>query len=267
MAEDLTELKMVSLSVKHDSAEQHVAGAARYVDDIPEPRDLLHIAFGQSDKAHARILAMDLEGVRRAPGVAAVFTAADIPGENNVGPVRHDDRLFAEELVEYAGQSLFAVAATSVEAARQYLLDLGAPTVAAVGMRLGATLAATRSAAEPFSSLVLWDPCLSGRTFLREGEALYGFGENAEVAVPDDGLRHTPGFQYDADTATALRTLDLGRLDPGARLAERVLLLTRDDRPTGTLPPRGRRIAYFVGSVQRPSNADDSSVAATRRTS
>jgi alpha-beta hydrolase superfamily lysophospholipase len=119
----------------------------------------------------------------------------------------------------------------SIESARQYLLDLGAPTVAAVGMRLGATLAATRSAAEPFSSLVLWDPCLSGRTFLREGEALYGFGENADVVAPDDGLRHTPGFQYDADTAKALRTLDLGRLDPAARLAERVLLLTRDDRP------------------------------------
>jgi len=90
----------------------------------------------------------------------------------------------------------------SIEAARQYLLDLGAPTVAAVGMRLGGTLAATQSASNPFSSLVLWDPCLSGRTFLREGEALYGFGE-AGVEVPDDEWRHTPGFQYDADTAHA----------------------------------------------------------------
>ena len=54
----------------------------------------------------------------------------------------------------------------SIEAARQYLLDLGASTVAGVGMRLGATLAAARSAEDPFSSLVLWDPCLSGRTFL-----------------------------------------------------------------------------------------------------
>src|SRR3954449_13344168 len=34
----------------------------------------------------------------------------------------------------------------SIEAARQYLLDLGASTVAGVGMRLGATLAAARSA-------------------------------------------------------------------------------------------------------------------------
>jgi alpha-beta hydrolase superfamily lysophospholipase len=122
----------------------------------------------------------------------------------------------------------------SVEAARQYLLDLGAPTVAAVGMRLGATLAAAQAAvSSPFSSLVCWDPCLSGRTFLREGEALYGFGGDAPKA-PVDGLRHTPGFQYDAETATELRGLDLGRLPTDRRLADRVLLLTRVDRP---VPP------------------------------
>src|SRR4051794_31191769 len=117
----------------------------------------------------------------------------------------------------------------SIEAARQHLLDLGAPSVAAVGMRLGATLAAARAAAStPFGSLVCWDPCLSGRTFLREGEALYGFGENVEA--PDDGLRHTPGFQYDAETAKAMRALDLGKL-PDQPLADRVLPPTRADRP------------------------------------
>ena len=122
----------------------------------------------------------------------------------------------------------------SVEAARQHLLDLGAPSVAAVGMRLGATLAAH---VPGWSSLVLWDPCLSGRTFLREGEALYGFGETAEAAAlsSDDDYRHTPGFQYDAATAKAMRTLDLGKVDPERRLAERVLLLTRADRPA---PPQ-----------------------------
>ncbi len=122
----------------------------------------------------------------------------------------------------------------SIEAARQYLLDLGAPTVAAVGMRLGATLAAAQAAAPessgPFSSLVCWDPCLSGRTFLREGEALYGFGQTA-LETPDDGLRHTPGFQYDAATAKELRALDLGKLPADRPLADRVLLLSRVDRP------------------------------------
>ena len=120
MAEDLAQaMGAVHRSLKHDSAELHVSGAARYIDDSPEATGLLHIAFGQSAKAHARILSMDLEPVRRAPGVALVLTAADIPGENNVGPVRHDDRLFADGRVECVGQSLFAVAATSIEAARR----------------------------------------------------------------------------------------------------------------------------------------------------
>jgi alpha-beta hydrolase superfamily lysophospholipase len=120
----------------------------------------------------------------------------------------------------------------SVEAARQYLLDLGAPGVAALGMRLGATLAAVQAGAgSPYTSLVAWDPCLSGRTFLREGEALYSFGDNAPGEAPDDGLRHTPGFQYDAATATALRGVDFGKIPAGTRLAERVLLLSRIDRP------------------------------------
>src|SRR5277367_6289301 len=97
----------------HDSAHKHVAGSALYVDDIPEPPGTLHLALGLSDRAHARILSMDLAKVRAAPGVVAVFTHRDISGENNVAPVFKDDPLFADGLVEYAGQSLFAVAATT----------------------------------------------------------------------------------------------------------------------------------------------------------
>jgi len=102
----------------HDSAHLHVTGAAGYADDGPEPTDMLHLAFGQSSEAHARILSMDLTKVLAAPGVVAVFTAADIPGENNVGPVAHDDRLFADGEVVCHGQALFVVAATSQRAAR-----------------------------------------------------------------------------------------------------------------------------------------------------
>jgi xanthine dehydrogenase large subunit len=112
-------LTWVGTSIKHDAADLHVTGKARYVDDHPEPVDMLHVAFGQSAHPHARILSMDLAAVKAAPGVVAIFTSADVPGENNIGPVRHDDRLFAEGLVEYAGQSLFAVAATTRDCARR----------------------------------------------------------------------------------------------------------------------------------------------------
>lgn len=109
-------------ALKHDSAHKHVTGEAVYVDDIPAPANLLHLAAGQSARAHAKILSMDLSMVRGAPGVVAVLTAEDIPGENDVGPVVHDDPVFAEKVVEFVGQSLFAVAAETREEARRAAL-------------------------------------------------------------------------------------------------------------------------------------------------
>ncbi|HTS22680.1 MAG TPA: xanthine dehydrogenase molybdopterin binding subunit [Casimicrobiaceae bacterium] len=103
----------------HDSAHLHVAGEAAYVDDIVEPRGMLHAALGKSDKAHARVLGLDLAAVRAAPGVVAVLTAAEIPGINDVGPIIHDEPILADSLVQYVGQPMFAVAATTVNAARR----------------------------------------------------------------------------------------------------------------------------------------------------
>ncbi|MFL6845770.1 MAG: xanthine dehydrogenase molybdopterin binding subunit [Allosphingosinicella sp.] len=108
----------VGRPLRHDSAEGHVSGGALYVDDLPEAPGTLHLAFGLAADGHARLLGLDLSAVRAAPGVVTVFTAADIPGENNVGPVFHDDKLFAEDEVLYPGQPLFVVAATSHGAAR-----------------------------------------------------------------------------------------------------------------------------------------------------
>lgn len=104
--------------LRHDSADLHVAGTAAYVDDLPEPPGLLHCAFGHADDGHSRIVSLDLEAVRATHGVVAVYTAADIPGANDVSPVAGDDRLLAEEVVLYPGQPLFLVAATSTRAAR-----------------------------------------------------------------------------------------------------------------------------------------------------
>jgi xanthine dehydrogenase large subunit len=108
----------VALPVAHDSAARHVAGEAVYVDDIPELPRTLHVAVGMSERAHARIVRLDLDDVRQAPGIVCVLTASDIPGENDASPVFHDDPVFAEAEVEYAGQSLFAVAAASIHEAR-----------------------------------------------------------------------------------------------------------------------------------------------------
>jgi xanthine dehydrogenase large subunit len=110
------------LAIAHESAALHVSGQARYADDIPLPANTLHAALGQSRVAHGRIISIDLSAVRAAAGVVAVLTAADIPGENNYGPVLKDDPIFAFDEVQCVGQPLFAVIATSVEAARRAAL-------------------------------------------------------------------------------------------------------------------------------------------------
>ena len=104
---------------RHDSAHKHVTGEALYIDDMSEPAGLLHVHIAQSTVAHANIKQLDLTNVKAADGVVAVFTADDIPGHNDVSPVVGDDPMFAEGLISYWGQSLFAVAAETLEQARK----------------------------------------------------------------------------------------------------------------------------------------------------
>ena len=103
----------------HDSATLHVTGRARYLDDQPAPANALHVAVGLSRVAHGRLTRLGLDAVRRAPGVVDVITVVDIPGHTDVGPVFPGDPLLADAEVRYAGQPLFAVAATDFTSARR----------------------------------------------------------------------------------------------------------------------------------------------------
>ncbi|MGB8422880.1 xanthine dehydrogenase molybdopterin binding subunit [Paraburkholderia sp.] len=109
----------IGVSLPHESATLHVSGEATYTDDVPELQGTLHAALGLSRHAHARIVSLDLDAVRKAPGVIAVLTAEDIPGENNCGPVLHDDPILAVDEVLYLGQPVFAVIAETHELARR----------------------------------------------------------------------------------------------------------------------------------------------------
>ncbi|MDR7222167.1 xanthine dehydrogenase molybdopterin binding subunit [Aminobacter aminovorans] len=105
---------------RHDSAHKHVAGEAVYIDDMPEPAGTLHIGLGLSNVAHGTLKSVDLAAVRAAPGVVDVLTYADVPGENDVSPSgMHDDPVLAEGKVQFHGQPIFAVVATTREQARQ----------------------------------------------------------------------------------------------------------------------------------------------------
>jgi xanthine dehydrogenase large subunit len=109
----------VGISRPHESAHLHVAGAAPYIDDLPETAATLHAALGLSPTAHGQLLAIDLALLRAQPGVVAVYSAADFPGPNDCGPIVHDDPILAEGELRYFGQPVFAVIATSRDAARR----------------------------------------------------------------------------------------------------------------------------------------------------
>ena len=109
----------IGKALPHDSAHLHVTGRAAYTDDLPEPRDLLHLALGMSQSAHARFDDIDVSEAFDSPGVVAVCVATDITGENNYGAIVADDPIFADGLVQFVGQPVFAVAATTVDGARK----------------------------------------------------------------------------------------------------------------------------------------------------
>ena len=113
---------LFSRNLIHDSGKKHVSGFAEYTDDISEPLNTLYGAIGWSKKAHAIIKKIDLRDVKNSEGVESVVTYQDIPGRNDVGPVFDGDPIFPKTKVEYYGQPLFAVAATSVELARKAVL-------------------------------------------------------------------------------------------------------------------------------------------------
>jgi xanthine dehydrogenase large subunit len=108
----------VHAAVRHDSAVGHVTGGARYLDDVPTVPETLEAALVLSPHAHARIRHIDLSRALAAPGVVTAVTAADIPGKNDIAPIRSDEPALAAGVVEYEGQPVAAVAAATLDQAR-----------------------------------------------------------------------------------------------------------------------------------------------------
>jgi xanthine dehydrogenase large subunit len=111
---------IVGKSIAHDSAALHVSGAATYIDDIPEPDGTLHVVPGYAKRGAAgKIVELNLDSVRTFPGVIAVLTASDIPGLNDCSPSIGGDPILADGEIMFHGQVIFAVVATTREAARR----------------------------------------------------------------------------------------------------------------------------------------------------
>jgi CO/xanthine dehydrogenase Mo-binding subunit len=78
----------------------------------------------RSGRPHAEILGIDSGAARQVPGVAGVFTAADIPGTNLTGIIIKDQPLLAADTVRSAADPVALVAAETEEAAARALAKI-----------------------------------------------------------------------------------------------------------------------------------------------
>ncbi|MFN9727870.1 xanthine dehydrogenase molybdopterin binding subunit [Acidovorax sp.] len=150
----------------HESARAQVAGAAHYIDDLPELKGTLYAAPILSTMAHGTLNDVDASAALALPGVRGVVLAADVPGDKLLAAFAHDEPVFAIDTVQHIGQVIGLVVADSVmqarRAARAVKLDITAlPAVLSVHEALKA------------QSYVL------PPVFVRRGDAAQGLAQSA----------------------------------------------------------------------------------------
>ena len=133
----------------------------------------------------------------------------------------------------------------SIRQALTFVRRLGLERTGLVGLRLGATLAAFEAAADGnVDAVALWDPCASGRSFVREQRALRAVSiEQESPSSEESGSTELLGWVLGPTACRQLESLRLDDLE--LPLAGRSMLLTRDDRPLGPVLRRWREHPSF----------------------
>ena len=103
-------------SVHRIDVEEKVLGYGKYPDDWYLP-DMCYGSAVRSQYPRARVLAIDTSKASALPGVVRVITAADIPGENKVGHLKHDQYSLIPigGLTHYLGDAIALVVAETPE--------------------------------------------------------------------------------------------------------------------------------------------------------
>lgn len=103
----------------HDSSKSHVTGQSQFIDDLPEPSGMLHGAVFFSRWPAGQMISADLSEALATEGVAAIIGHTAIKGDNQMGPVIHDEPCLCDGTIGFRGQAMWLVAATSFEASRR----------------------------------------------------------------------------------------------------------------------------------------------------
>ena len=112
----------------------------------------------------------------------------------------------------------------------QFLKDkLGINSISLIGLRLGASLAALYAALHPVNHLILWNPCISGRRYIREIQTIGSLSQNA--IRPQQNLFESAGVAMHSSIVADLKKIDLLKLDYSLlkQSNSKILLAERDD--------------------------------------
>ncbi len=115
-----TPLKVIGRPLPRPDVLAKVTGAAMYADDYHFP-GMLHARTLRARHPHALIKHIDTTAAKALPGVHAVLTAQDVPGQPNHGLVVPDWPALCGEKVRYLGDAVAIVAADTREIATQAL--------------------------------------------------------------------------------------------------------------------------------------------------
>jgi len=180
----------VGQPLRHQSAALQVTGEALYTDDEVVPANTAECSFVLSGKANCRITKIDPSPALAMPGVLAFFTAADVPGHNQIGAIVKDELLFR-------GMGVGVAEAGSAE---------GLGTVHAVGQPIGLIVAETRQQAQAASLAVVVDYEALPALVVNPGSR----NDNGAIVTIQDAISYSVSAKEGKSGAQVVEDKDLG---------------------------------------------------------
>ena len=186
LPETVQPLNVIGRPLPRPDSVLKVTGKALYSDDFNFP-GMLHARTLRAKYPHARILKIDTSKAKALPGVHAVLTADDIPGEKNHGLVIADWPALAVDKVRYIGDPVAIVAADTRDIATAAL------ALIEVEYELLPVVSDPVQAYQPDAPKVMESGNLLKHIKVRKGEMEQGFAE-ADVVLEE--TFHTPTYEH-----------------------------------------------------------------------
>ncbi|KAI1451744.1 xanthine dehydrogenase [Annulohypoxylon moriforme] len=242
--------KVVGKEMPHLSALKHCTGEAEYVDDMPQQKNELHCALVLSTKARAKILEVDWSIALEMPGVIGYLDKDSVLRENNNwGPIRADEPLFAVDEVHSHGQTIGLVYAESA-------------------LQAQAAAAKVRVIYETLPAILTIDQAIKARSYfehgkqLKKGAAIQGslddiFAECKHVVEGTTKLGGQEHFYLETNAALAIPHIEDGTMELYAstqNLAENQLFVAQVlGVPMSRVNMRVRRLGGAYGGKESRS--------------